>query len=117
LENELVTSLIVSGLGIVLLFFALVVLYALMYAMPSVFRDAPLTPEPEKPDEAQAPAGKGEMLRAAAIAVAVARAAQETSLPGSTVAGGGTSADPVSPWWSLHHDRQLNRKPISRRAQ
>jgi sodium pump decarboxylase gamma subunit len=113
----LVTSLVVSGLGMLLLFLALVILYAVMYVMPSVFRDAPGRAEPEQPEEAEAPPGEEQMLRAAAIAVAVARAAQETSPAGVAAAGEGTSAGSISPWWSFHHDRQLTRKPISRRTQ
>ena len=117
MENVFVTSLVVSGLGMLLLFFALVVLYAVMHVMPSVFKDAPSRPEPEEPEEAEAPVGEEQMLRAAAIAVAVARAAQEMSPVSVATAGAGTSADSISPWWSFHHDRQLTRKPISRRTQ
>lgn len=115
MENVLVTSLVVSGLGVLLLFLALVALYVVMYLMPSVLREPSAAPKPEKPEEDRAPEVESVRLRAAAIAVAVARAVQETSPLGTAVEGEGSVTGGASSWWSFHHGRQLNRNPISRR--
>ena len=107
MENGLVVSLAVSGLGMLLLFIALVILYGLMYLMTSVLRDPGAAPVRARPEEQRVPGGKEAAIRAAVIAVALARARQEPSPVGVPPGGEGE----VSAWWALHHDRQLIHKP------
>jgi hypothetical protein len=105
MENPLAISLIVSSIGLLLLFLALALLYGLMYLMTTVIKDPPTAPVglPEEHREV--------MLRAAAIAVALARADQELRPAGTPAAD-----EIVSPWWALHHQRQLTRRSHTRRA-
>ena len=104
MDNPVIVSLIVSGVGMVLLFIALGILYGLMYLMTAVIKDRPADvfsgasadeETVEKIDEAK--------QKVAVIAVALARAERETFAP---------SAPPeeASPWWTLHLQRQLTTK-------
>jgi Na+-transporting methylmalonyl-CoA/oxaloacetate decarboxylase gamma subunit len=115
LENGLVVSLAVSGLGMLLLFIALTILYGLMYLMTSVLRDPGADPVHARPEEQRVPGGEEAATRAAVIAVALARARHEPDPLGVSARGEGMGADAqhleVSAWWALHHDRQLARKP------
>jgi Na+-transporting methylmalonyl-CoA/oxaloacetate decarboxylase gamma subunit len=115
LENLFVVSLVVSGLGMLLLFIALAILYGLMYLMTTVLRDPTAAPMHAQPEEQRMPGGEEARYRAAVIAVALARAKQEPSPAGVPAAGEGTGADAqrleVSAWWAFHHDRQLTHKP------
>ena len=108
MDNPLTISLIISGIGMALLFAALFGLYGLMYLMTAVIKDrpaaaAPVEEEPaeEEPDEAK--------RRAAVIAVALARAERETFAPGAP-------PEEVSPWWALHLHRQLTNRIPTRSA-
>ena len=120
MENLFVVSLVVSGLGMLLLFVALAILYGLMYLMTTVLRDPSDTPVQAEPEEQRVPGGGEVRYRAAVIGVALARARQEPSSAGVPVAGEGIGADAqrlgVSAWWALHHDRQLTHKPNTRRT-
>jgi Na+-transporting methylmalonyl-CoA/oxaloacetate decarboxylase gamma subunit len=115
LENGLVVSLAVSGLGMLLLFMALAILYGLMYLMTTVLKDPGAAPAHAGPEEQRIPGGKEAATRAAVIAVALARDRQEPSPVGVPVTGDSTGVDAqrpgVSAWWTLHHDRQLAHKP------
>ena len=120
MENGLVVSLAVSGLGMLLLFIALAILYGLMYLMTSVLRDPGAVPVHRGPEEQRVPGGTEAATRAAVIAVALARARQEPSPVGVPAGSEGIGADAqcleVSAWWALHHDRQLTRKPSRPRS-
>jgi Na+-transporting methylmalonyl-CoA/oxaloacetate decarboxylase gamma subunit len=115
LENGLLISLAVSGLGMLLLFIALAILCGLMYLMTSVLRDPGAAPVHAGPEEQGVPEEKETATRAAVIAVALARARQEPSPFGVPAAGEGRGSDAqpleVSAWWALHHERQLTQKP------
>ncbi|MEJ2732953.1 MAG: hypothetical protein P8189_05165 [Anaerolineae bacterium] len=115
MENGLVVSLAVSGLGMLLLFTALALLYGLMYLMTSVLKDPGAAPVHAGPGEQSVPERKEAATRAAVIAVALARARQEPSPFGVPAEGEGMGAGEqrleVSTWWALHHDRQLTHKP------
>ena len=107
MENPLIVSLIVSGVGMVLLFIALGILYGLMYLMTAVIKDRPADVfTGEAIDEGTADTADEAKRIAAVIGVALARAERETFAP---------SAPPeeASPWWTLHLQRQLtNRIPM-----
>jgi Na+-transporting methylmalonyl-CoA/oxaloacetate decarboxylase gamma subunit len=103
MEDPLATSLVVTGIGMVLLFAAMALLYGLMLAMTALIRepDAPRAPQPEGAGE---PGGDEETRRkAAAIAVALARAKLERGRPAPPPASPG-----ASPWRQLHLQRFLN---------
>jgi len=101
MDNPIAISLVVSGLGMLMLFLALALLCGLMYLMTAFVKDRP---------EADEAGGKrqetgSEKRRAAVIAVTLARAEQEWTIPSSVPHIGAGGA--VSAWWSLHHQRQL----------
>ena len=112
MENSLVVSLAVTGIGMLALFLALALLYGLMYGMTALIRERPKAGDGERGSmgvgEKETAEEDGAMQRrAAAIAVALARAECElcaTGLPGVE-----DSASPRAPsaWWALHHSRQL----------
>ncbi len=108
MENLLVVSLLITVIGMTLLFIALAILYGMMYLMTAVLRD----PAPAPTEAAEEPTGTEQeqpaVLRAAAIAVALARAQQETpGVPPVAETGGGDG----SRWWLLHHIRRLTAQP------
>jgi Na+-transporting methylmalonyl-CoA/oxaloacetate decarboxylase gamma subunit len=109
--SPLSTSLIVTGIGMLMLSLALTFLYGLMYLMTAVLKDRPPRRGPaagvEKPDEP----GREDRLRAAAIAVALARAELERGAAGAPAAG-----ETVSAWWAFHHQRQLMPRTRTRRS-
>ncbi len=116
MDNLMVTALVVSAVGMFLLFVALIFLYGMMYLMTSVLKDP--TPEPAPPAEESGTEAvdKAVVWRAAAAAVALARAERElrssrAPAPGETAEGGA-----VSPWWALHHSRRLLAEPTKRRG-
>jgi Na+-transporting methylmalonyl-CoA/oxaloacetate decarboxylase gamma subunit len=106
MDNPIVISLAVSGIGMLMLFAALTFLYGLMYLMtwatnirPSV-TDRPTAKEAKGKEQDE----RRRKQRAAAIAVALARAGQDLGPVGAVGAQGATSA-----WRVLHHQRQLTR--------
>ena len=112
MENSLVVSLAVTGIGMLVLFLALALLYGLMYGMTALIRERPKAGDRERGSmggrEKEAAEEDGVMQRrAAAIAVALARAGCELCATGLT--GAEESAGPRAPsaWWALHHSRQL----------
>jgi hypothetical protein len=125
LDNSLLPVLIISVVGMTLLFLFLAFFYGLLALLAAVFKDKPAAgtepiTEKEGTGDGKGPAGlEDAVLRAAAVAVALARAeAEEISMPG-TQAAFEEAADgpPVSAWWSLHHQRQITTNPATRRGQ
>ena len=110
MENPLVIALTVSGVGLLILFGALVFLYGLMYAMTAIIRD-----RPDVKEEMPAPVVKADrkpahvMQKVAVVAVALARAELESSLTRSLEAEVG-----LSPWGQYHRHRLLSMNPHSR---
>jgi len=98
MDNPLTISLIISGIGMALLFAALAILYGLMYLMTTIIKDRPAEAAPVEEEPAEAP--DETKLRAAAIAVALARAERETFAAAAPT-------EEVSPWWALHLHRQM----------
>ena len=114
MQDPLATSLVVTGVGMLALFVALALLCALMYLMTTFIKDPPVATV--KLDQETPPAQEG-ALRAAVIAVALARAEQElqasSALPAASVLAGDQTS---SAWHALHHQRQLTRTPRARKT-
>ena len=122
MDETLLLALLISVIGMTLLFLALGFFYALLSLITKIFRDRDSAAEPTEEEQVltAAPASApGEVLRAAAIAVALARAqAEENDRFGGVPQPGETTAGPeVSPWWALHHQRQVASHPKARRVQ
>jgi Na+-transporting methylmalonyl-CoA/oxaloacetate decarboxylase gamma subunit len=126
MENPLTISLVVTGVGMLMLFLALSLLYGLMVLMTRVTDVRALF---ERRPEAGGQGSKGaeeqgskkqeardRRRRAAMIGVALARAEGELSTGGAPEAAAVASSRPVSAWRTLHHQRQLTLNPPTRRA-
>ena len=112
MENSLVVSLAVTGIGMLALFLALALLYGMMYGMTALIRERPKSGDGERASmgggNKEAAEEDGVMQRrAAAIAVALARAECELCATGLPGAEDSASPRAPSPWWALHHSRQL----------
>ncbi len=116
-NSPLVTSLIVSGIGMLFLFLALALLVGLMYLMTAFIKDRPkpvLPPGGEKEDATSKGAQEWGLMqrRAAVIAVALARA--EQALSATTVP---PVEEAVTAWQTLHRQRQLTMRLRTWRGQ
>ena len=101
MDNPLAISLIVTGIGMAMLFLAVALLYGLMVLMTEVIRDREGR-EGKEGREGREGGEEGARWRAAVIGVALARAEHElaaTGLPGP--------AGMPSAWRVLHQQRQL----------
>ncbi len=102
MDHPLTLALTVSGIGLLILFAALAVLYGLMYAMTALIKDRPSVeqeePAPATETESVSPATR----RAAVIAIALARAELEQSPAGAQPETGS------SPWGQYHRRRLLD---------
>ena len=121
MENSLVVSLAVTGIGMLALFLALALLYGLMYGMTALIRERPKAGDGERGSmgggEKEAAEEDGTMQRrAAAIAVALARAECELYATGPPGAEVSTGPRAPSAWWALHHGRQLAHHLPTRRV-
>lgn len=107
MASRLVTSLVVSGLGMLMLFAAMLFLYALMYGMTVLIKDRPQAGEQRvrTTEDGDSRGAIGRKREAAVIATALARAEEEMS----GVAAQKTTEETVSAWWTLHHYRRLAR--------
>ena len=121
MDETVPLAMLISLVGMTLLFLALGFFYVLLSLLTKILRDRDSAAEPA---EEQMPMGvpamaPAEVLRAAAIAVALARAqAEENARFGSVPQPGETTAGPeISPWWALHHQRQVAPHPKARRVQ
>lgn len=115
MDNLLVHTLVVSALGMFLLFLALAFLYGLMYLMTTVLRDAPSAQAQPAVEEQQGSEDREAKLRAAVVAVVLARARREARPVAALPEGKAAPSAPTSPWWALHHGRQLGLDPNARR--
>jgi Na+-transporting methylmalonyl-CoA/oxaloacetate decarboxylase gamma subunit len=122
MDSPLLISLVVTSIGMLMLFLALAVLYGLMVLMTRVTDVRGLIKErPEAETGEQGSKGAGSRKqeardgkrRAAVIGVALARAEQQLSEVGAPGAEEAASSWRVSPWRALHHQRQLT---VSRRT-
>ncbi len=103
MEDPLVISLVVTGIGMLMLFLALAFLYGLMMLMTALIRDRPEAGgrKQEARSERQE-AGSGRQ-RAAVIGVALARAELELK-----PIGGAETKVNWSPWRQFHTRRLLS---------
>ncbi len=108
MDNPIIISLVVSGIGMLILFLALAFLYGLMYLMTMFIRDRPKVEEQEAGGRRQE---AGSRRQAAVIGVALARAEQEMIAVSAPEA-----EEPASTWRALHHQRQLTLNLPTRRA-
>jgi Na+-transporting methylmalonyl-CoA/oxaloacetate decarboxylase gamma subunit len=110
LENSIVAALIITAIGMTLLFLALAFFYGLMALMTAAVKDRPAAGAPAvRQDEGRGEAALDALFQAAAIAVAVARAEAEQGfeLVATAVQDEAAASGLLSPWWALHHQRQL----------
>ena len=112
MENALVTALVISAIGISLLFLSLVLFYGIISLLTAVTRDrSATTPGWTDVTAEQEDTPPARALQAAAIAIALARAEAEGE---AGIASDSVSLAPgdrdVTPWWSLHHQHRLARK-------
>jgi Na+-transporting methylmalonyl-CoA/oxaloacetate decarboxylase gamma subunit len=123
MENPLTISLAVTGIGMLMLFLALTLLYGLMVLMTRMTATrGRIIERPEAISRDQGSRGAQEQgamrRRAAVIGVALARAEQHTSEVGALGAEEkAASSWRLSPWRALHHQRQLTPSPRARRGQ
>jgi len=109
MDNPLTTALVVSGIGLLMLFAALAFLYGLIYAMTAIIKDRPDVEKKESAPAAGADRGTARAKRrVAVVAVALARAELESSQASSPEAEVG-----ISPWGQYHRYRLLG---LTRRA-
>ena len=122
MDSPVTISLVVSGIGMLMLFLALTLLCGLMYLMTALIKD-----RPEAGIGEQGSRGAGEQRskgaeeqeagsrkrQAAVIGVALARAEQELSPIGALRVEG--AEDGISAWRMLHHQRQLTLNNIRAR--
>jgi Na+-transporting methylmalonyl-CoA/oxaloacetate decarboxylase gamma subunit len=100
-DNELVTALAVSGIGMLVLFLALTFLYVLMFLMTAFIKDPPkVTTEAQRCQDTTGQIGR--LRRAAVIAVALARYEHELRADGTP-----RVTQTASVWQMLHRHRQL----------
>jgi hypothetical protein len=126
LDNELFLALFITAVGMTLLFLSLGLFYGLLSLMTRVFKDHPTgsggppakpkapvkvaTREPEVPEAS-------DRLRAAVVAVALARAEAARGSEGAAPRAEGDAAGlEASRWWSLHHQRRMDCHAATRRA-
>lgn len=124
MDNPLVVSLIVTGIGMAMLFLALAILYGLMVLMTGVIRDRGAGSSDqgsgssdqglgsrEQGERGEAAGGERARWRAGVIGVALARAEQELDAGGLPGPAGTASA-----WRALHQQRQLTLSLRPRRS-
>lgn len=123
--SSLGVSLIITAIGMTLLFLSLVLFYGMLSLLTAFIKDKPTPPaqhvvERNESDTEEDRSGREEsVLRAAAVAVALARAEAEqgSKCPTEITTGEASTRQQASPWWSLHHQRQLTPYPNARRRQ
>lgn len=109
MDSSLTIALAVSGIGLLILFAALLFLYGLMYAMTALIKDRPGETREEPAPAAESVEKTARAARqAAVIAVALARAEMQSRPVGQLPASAGSSS-----WGQYHRHRLLN---LNRRA-
>ena len=114
MDNSLVTVLVISAIGMSLLFLALVLFYGIISLLATVTRDRSTAPAGiPAGEEEQREVSADRMLRAAVVAITLARAQAQgkTASSFSWASGNGD----LTPWWSLHHQHRLAGKGKTRR--
>ena len=109
MDNSVTISLVVSGVGMLMLFLALALLYGLTYLMTALIKDRPGAGGRKQEAGGERQEAGSRKRRAAVIAVALARAEQERVIPPSVPPIGGEErgGGMVSAWRAFHQQRQL----------
>jgi Na+-transporting methylmalonyl-CoA/oxaloacetate decarboxylase gamma subunit len=119
LDSSLGIALIITAIGMTLLFLSLVLFYGMLSLLTAVIKDKPTPPaqrvvERDDGDTKEDRSRREEsVLRAAAVAIALARAEMEqvSKFSAGIATGEASTRQPASLWWSLHHQRQLTPHP------
>lgn len=114
MESSVATAVAITVVGMTLLFLTLVFFYGLMVLITTVLKDPQAAPEHSGGEAGKEPREQEAMLRAAAIAVVMARAEleQRSSMAPTLVEEAGANPSTASPWWTFHHQRRL--RPVSK---
>ena len=117
MDSPIVVSLVISGIGMTLLFLALLLFYFLLTLLTKAVREKRSLEQPILMTESAAIPEVGARERAAILGVALARASVQAGVGPAAGALPGDSSVPGrgSPWWDLHHTRRLVRGGPSRR--
>lgn len=123
LDESLQIALAITVIGMTLLFLSLILFYGLITLLTAIVKDKPATStqqataEDGGKEKADTGAEGTAMLRAAAVVVVLARTeAEQRPSPALVPVTDETSVDrQVSPWWSLHHQRQVAPNPSAKR--
>lgn len=109
MENPLITVLMITVVGMGLLFLTLAFFYGMLTGMARGLRDRARPPQEEPAATAEeAPSSAATPWQAAAVAIALARGRVQSTPPGPVPqAEAGSGPPPPSAWWSLHHQRRL----------
>ena len=117
MDSPIVVSLAISVIGMTLLFLALLLFYFMLTLLAWLARERSAPERLAASPEAGSVAHEEELLQAAVLGVALARAyAQARAEPDQDA----PHRDPVdarraSPWWALHHAGRLSPGSPSRR--
>lgn len=109
MDNPLVIVLIISAIGMSLLFLSLILFYGIISLLTAATRERHPTPLAGKGGaEARREAPADRAFRAAAVAIALARAEAEGQATRASGPAFQASGDrDLTPWWSLHHQHRL----------
>ena len=109
-------SLVVTAIGMSLLFLALLLFYGLLTLATRQRQSRPPAEPLEVVEEGPSHAGQEMMYQAAALAVVLARAEAEQTSSLLSAPPGQSDLQLPSQWWSLHHQRRLARYPNRQRV-
>ena len=115
MDDTLVSALLITAIGMTLLFLTLVFFYGLLSLLTATIRDRPAGSDADLEPVRGAGLAEGAKLEAAAVAIALARsqATQRAVVP--VAPGQEPAARGPDRWWSLHHQRRLTHSPDMRR--
>ncbi len=118
MDQDLASALVISAVGIALLFLALALFYGLLVLLAALFKDRASAGVAGSVRAEPAPESGDALALVAALGVALARAEAEWA-PGPNLGPGGEASSgtrAVSTWWALHHQRNIAQRPDSRRT-
>lgn len=114
MDDTLLSALLITAIGMSLLFLTLAFFYGLLWLLTTVAQGRPVANRQARGPAPGPELGKEAALEAAAIAVALARArAVRRAVPPVSP----TDITTADPWWTLHHQRRLTISPGTRRRQ
>lgn len=108
MDDTLLSALLITAIGMSLLFMTLAFFYGLLWLLTAIVRDRPGAGRQERAPAPDPEAERTPAFEAAAIAVALARARSGRKTATSTPVAGISPIVPTDPWWSLHHQRYVN---------